>query len=93
MQEILKASLFTIELRRCDFVHEDQERWWRAHGRAGLLDVNKEHQAACIVVDLRQDSLVAIGQARRRLRVHSIDATKELPLLPASIRSNCRCER
>ena len=61
--------------------------------RAGLLAVNKQHQAAGIVADLRQNSLVNMRQARRRLRVQSKDRAKELPLLrrqldPFAVASN-----
>src|ERR1700722_11434192 len=77
----LHAGPFMIDLVSCDFVDQGHEFWRRAHGSAGLVTVDKEHQSAGILVEPRQHCLVAIGQATGRLRVQNVDATKELPLL------------
>jgi len=82
MNSVGKARPFVIYLVSCDFVHQNQKFRWRVHGSAGLVTVDKEYKAAGIVLKLSQNSLVAIEQACRRLSVQSVDAAKELPLVP-----------
>ena len=43
IESLLKASSFMIDLGGGDFIHEGQERRRRAHGRAGLVGIDKEH--------------------------------------------------
>ena len=64
-----------------DRVHHGEKLLGNRHWRAGLIAVGEEHHAARAAIDLYERSLVAVGQARRRQRIHCIDAAKELPLI------------
>lgn len=70
-----------IDLGGRNLVHHREKLIGNRHRRAGLIAVDEEHHAARVAVDLNERGLVAVGQTRRRQRIHRINAARELPLL------------
>jgi transposase len=81
IESLLKAIPLMIDLGGRNLVHHREKLIGDRHRRAGLIAVDEEHHAARVAVDLNERGLVAVGQARRRQRIHRINAAKELPLL------------
>jgi hypothetical protein len=70
-----------VDFRRRHVVHHREKLVGDRHGRAGLVAIDEEDEAAGIAVDPRERRLVAVWQAGRGQRVHGVDAPQELPLL------------
>ena len=62
-------------------VHHREKLVGNRHGRAGLVAVDEEHHAAGATIDLEERGLVALGEPRRRQRIHRRAAAEELPLI------------
>src|SRR5580698_7127874 len=76
-----ETAAFVVDLRRRHIVHHAEKRLRDGHWRAGLVAIDEENEAAGIAVNLGERRLVTVGQARRRQRVHGVDAAQELPLI------------